>query len=143
MNKTLTNRIIFLLSISGLLVSLYLLKTYTSQSAIACFSGEGCDIVRKSTYAYPLGIPMPAIGIFGFGITAMLSFLITLKHKFHAQFVRVLLLISFLGFSFVVYLTSLEIWVIKAFCSWCLTAAGLQLLIFLLSIYLFINESRN
>lgn len=138
MSKSLlVNRIIFLLSIAGIFVSLYLLKAYTSQSSFACLTGEGCQIVKNSPYAYPFGIPMPAIGLAGFSIITALSFLITLNHKFNKYFIAALLAVSSLGLLLVIYLTSLEIWVIKAFCSWCLTAALIQTIIFLLAIYIF------
>ncbi len=46
-------------AIFGAGVSVYLLVEYTTGQPGLCLTGSGCDEVRASPYAYPLGIPMP------------------------------------------------------------------------------------
>ena len=46
----------------GAFASAYLLVDYVFGSGI-CLTGSGCDVVRSSALAYPLGIPMPLIGL--------------------------------------------------------------------------------
>ena len=47
--------------------SLLLLHQYLWPEAGACGPGGGCELVRSSSYARPLGIPMPALGLLFFG----------------------------------------------------------------------------
>ena len=46
----------------GAFASAYLLVDYVFGSGI-CLTGSGCDVVRASAFAYPLGIPMPLFGL--------------------------------------------------------------------------------
>ena len=52
----------------GAFASAYLLVDYVFGSGI-CLTGSGCDVVRASAFAYPLGIPMPLLGL-GFYLIA-------------------------------------------------------------------------
>jgi len=136
------NRFIFILSIMGIGISSYLSFTYITNSPIACFD-TGCEIVRKSRYAYPLGIPMPIIGLFGNLIIFLLSFLYTLKNTPKRVIAKFLFFISFIGFLVVVFLTAAEIFDIKAYCIWCLGSAFTMTLIFITSIYLYVKNRKS
>ncbi len=52
-----------LASIVGASASAYLLVEYLTGQPGICLTGSGCDIVRASAFAYPLGIPAPLIGL--------------------------------------------------------------------------------
>lgn len=136
------NRFIFLLSIVGIGISSYLSFTYITHSPIACFD-TGCEIVRKSRYAYPLGIPMPIIGFLGNLTIFFLSFLYTLKNTPKRAIAKLLFFISFIGFSVVVYLTAAEIFDIKAYCIWCLGSAFAMTLTFIFSVYLYVKNRKS
>lgn len=144
-NLLMINRIIFILALVGLGVSLYLFVAYASHSPIACLSGEGCETVRSSPYSYLGGIPIPAFGLVGFVLIALISFLMTLGlGGVWIKYLPALLLgVSGVGFLFVAYLTALETWVIKSYCSWCLIAAFCQTLIFGLSWYQFTLKNES
>jgi protein-disulfide isomerase len=61
-------------SLIALATSVALLADYTSQSPAFCTSADtGCGAVRQSGWGYPLGIPMPALGIAGFALLFSLS----------------------------------------------------------------------
>ena len=78
--NTLVNRIIFVLSLLGIAMAVYVLQGWLRQSSILCFTGGGCDIVRKSPASYLFGvIPVPAVGLIGYSILAILAFLRTTK----------------------------------------------------------------
>lgn len=136
------NRFIFLLSIVGIGISAYLSFTYITHSPIACFD-TGCEIVRKSRYAYPLGIPMPIIGLLGNLIIFLLSFLYTLENTSKRAIAKLLFFISFTGFSVVVFLTAAEIFDIKAYCIWCLGSAFAMTLTFISSVYLYVKNRKS
>ena len=52
-----------LASIVGAAASAYLLVEYVTGQPGVCLTGSGCDLVRASAFAYPLGIPTPLIGL--------------------------------------------------------------------------------
>jgi protein-disulfide isomerase len=60
--SVIARRIAVLGALLGVFASAYLLIDYVWGSGI-CLTGSGCDTVRLSTFAYPLGIPMPLLGL--------------------------------------------------------------------------------
>src|SRR6187401_2035450 len=62
-------RIAIIGALLGAFASAYLLVDYVFGSGV-CLTGSGCDVVRASAFAYPLGIPMPLFGL-AFYLTAV------------------------------------------------------------------------
>jgi uncharacterized membrane protein len=60
--STRARRVAVLGALLGVFASAYLLIDYVWGSGI-CLTGSGCDTVRLSAFAYPLGIPMPLLGV--------------------------------------------------------------------------------
>lgn len=61
--------------LGGLAASAALLVDYLRPRPVFCAVGGGCDAVRHTALAAPLGIPMPALGVAGFlaiGVAAVL-----------------------------------------------------------------------
>lgn len=114
----LSNRLIFVFSLAGLLVSSFLLYEYSLSGPIACLSGAGCDIVRASPYSSFLGISIPTLGVAFYLVMAFLS-VVHPQKSFSGLILKSKIFLSLAGFAFGVYLTLLEIFVIKAICFWC------------------------
>src|SRR5687768_15699563 len=57
----------------GLAFSLALLLDYTRAVPTFCDEGGGCEAVRQSSWARPLGIPMPIFGVAFFAAALGLS----------------------------------------------------------------------
>ena len=57
----------------GLAASGALFIDYTTASPVFCAEGGGCDALRQTAVARPLGIPLPLVGISGFFMLAMLT----------------------------------------------------------------------
>src|SRR5512135_2751425 len=72
----LINRIIFVLAIAGILIAAYVTQSFMRKVGIVCVSG-GCEAVRKSPASYIYGIPVPSVGLVGYAVIAILSFLRT------------------------------------------------------------------
>jgi protein-disulfide isomerase/uncharacterized membrane protein len=106
-----------LAAIFGAGVSVYLLVEYTTGQAGLCLTGSGCDEVRASAFAYPLGIPMPLFGVVFYAVAAWLAY-----RSLHAGR-AVLLAAGVAGVAMSAVLTGLEAFVIGAFCTWCLASA--------------------
>jgi len=124
------NRLIFILSLLGLGVSSFLFYEYSIAGSIICPTGGGCDIVRASPYSLFLGISIPILGIVFYLAMAVLAVVrsqaSSRKMLFYLQ-----LLIAVAGVGFGIYLTLLEIFVIRAICFWCALSFIISLMILL------------
>jgi protein-disulfide isomerase/rhodanese-related sulfurtransferase len=127
MRKTL----LLLLSLVGLFDSLYLWWVYTSPDRPMVCLGDGCDAVRASPFAYPMGIPLPLPGVLMYAVLALLVFAEPLFSAVKAKWARTAVAgISGLGFLFSLYLAGVEAFVIHAWCFWCVISAIVVTLIF-------------
>jgi protein-disulfide isomerase len=59
----------------GLSASAALLVDYARQRPVFCAEGGGCDAVKHTPLAMPLGLPMPAFGLAGFCLLLVLALL--------------------------------------------------------------------
>lgn len=119
-----------LASIVGAAASAYLFVEYVTGQPGVCLTGSGCDLVRASAFAYPLGIPTPLFGL-GFYLAAVWVVLRTLDSGTVAGVAprSALLAVALVGAVASMVLTALEAFVIKAFCTWCLVQAGAGLVL--------------
>jgi protein-disulfide isomerase/uncharacterized membrane protein len=111
----------------GVFASAYLLVDYVFGSGI-CLTGSGCDTVRSSAFAYPLGIPMPLLGL-GYYIAALALVLVRRRRVFTMPAGTLAAGWSLLGLLVMVALTAIEVFVIRALCSWCLLSAVASMLL--------------
>jgi len=126
---------ILVLSLAGLAVSGYLTWVYTSNAVALCFGSGGCDAVQHSPYARLLGIPIPALGAVGYlMLTGLAGAALRLKRQ-QEMLVLALLGVALVGVLFSGYLTYLELFVIRAICTWCVVSAVIMLLTFLLTVH--------
>ena len=121
--------VITVLSLIGFIVTAYLTYVYYNQAETSfCVTGSSCDIVRLSGYSSIDGIPVSLIGLVGyFGL-----FIITVSNISDRLKWLTLYFISLPGLVFSVYLTYVEVFVLKAICSFCLLSAILITAIFIL-----------
>lgn len=125
------NLIIAVLSILGLIVSIYLTYLHFAGSQAAfCSEGSDCDLVRQSSYSSLLGIPVAAYGVLGYVVLLVFS-LMSIPRNIRWL---VLYAVSLSGFVFSVYLTYLELFVIKAICPYCIVSAVIMTIIFIMLI---------
>jgi len=124
------NRIMFVLSLLGIIMGSYVLQSFIRQSSIVCLSGGGCEAVRKSALSYPFGIPVPAVGVVGYTILLILTFLRTASSD--KRLLYGILGMTIFGICFVTWFTYTEIFLIKGICMWCaISAVNMYVLFFL------------
>lgn len=124
-----------ILSLLGLLVSLYMLAHALGFTGpVMCGLGD-CETVQNSRYAWIGPIPVSGLGVVGY-LVLLVASLLGLQPSFqHSRAVPVLLLVgTVVGVSFSAYLTYLEAFVIHAWCQWCVASAVLMVLAFLASL---------
>jgi vitamin-K-epoxide reductase (warfarin-sensitive) len=113
---------------------------YGSSKTSYCDFGENfnCDIVNRSTYSTVFGIPDALIGIVGYaGLLALATL-----YRTQTQTPILLLVASFAGLSFALYLTYIEAFVLATWCILCLSSLAMIFLIAALSSFL-VASSRT
>lgn len=121
-----------LLALIGVLVSAYMTAYKLGMvGSIVCGTG-GCETVQNSPWSVFLGVPVPVIGLGGYGALLAVA-LLGLQPRFEDDRRIPLLLIAagVLSLGFTAYLTYLEAAVIHAWCRWCIVSAILVTLVFL------------
>jgi|SRR5438132_6890710 len=126
---------IAVLALAGCFVALYLwLYKLGVMGDLRCGTG-GCETVQASPYAQFLGLPVAVYGVAGYA-TVLLVSLAGLRPPAAARRGPdlALALLASLGFAFTVYLTALELFVIRAICRWCVGSAAIMTAIWVLAL---------
>lgn len=102
---------------------------------MVCPLKSDCNAVIYSQHSKFFGIPVEVIGMFYYGIISI-SYLFFLITPFNANSLVVFLVLAFstLALLFSLYLTFIQIFALKQWCTWCLMSAGLCVIIFILAI---------
>lgn len=115
--------VIAALGLLGLGVSIYLTLVHYSRAPLVCLGGSGCETVNRSIYSEMAGIPVALLGA-----GAYLAVLATLWAE-NRQVVKreeaalALFGISLAGALYSLYLTYVELFVLRAICEWCVISA--------------------
>ncbi len=126
------------LSFLGLIDSIYLSYMKLQESDLVCNVLEGCNLVTQSEYAKIFGIPLAYLGVF-FYCLLILTLLFFLKSKKAICF-RFLQITIFAGFLSSLYFLYLQVFVIRALCTYCLFSLIINLIFF---IYMFFFEYKK
>jgi len=131
-------KVILILSILGLLVSVYLVKSYYTppgKSSVCDFSETiSCSAVEESIYARFLGVPVSIFGAMWFIILMVLAWK-SLVHR-HEKLVTFMLSWIILGILFVIYLVIAEI-LLKTICPFCTIIHLIAVVLLVLSLMLY------
>ena len=119
-------------SLIGLADSIYLTVLKLTNNQTMCLKGIGdCWTVNLSSYSEIFGMPIAILGILAY---LVLSILFMLRHKLPVSTVvvdQMFFGLSLTGFIYSIYLTYLEIAVIKALCPFCIVSAIAMTVIFI------------
>ncbi len=138
-------KIILIIAFLGLSDAIYLLIIKLSSNKALCVPGLGdCWSVNNSIYSEWNGIPISVFGMLAY-ISIILLLTLLNRVSFLKNFNHIFILgISLIGFIFSIYLTYLQIAVIKAICPFCIISAITMTTVFVLSIfYFFENQNLN
>jgi len=124
-----------LAALAGVLISGYmLLYKLGIITVLACGTGS-CEIVQASPWAVFLGIPVPLLGVAGYGlilVTALIG--IQPGRTADRRIALILLAAAAFAFGFSGWLSWLEAVRIHAWCRWCLGSAATATVLFLLAL---------
>ncbi len=97
-----------------------------------CSPGFDCEKVTTSEYSQILGIPVALLGSLYYFVILLATLVYFDTRK---QFIALgVFAVAPLGLASAVWFTSLQIFVIKAFCPYCLLSAGTSTLIFIFAL---------
>ena len=125
---------IIILSIVGLSISsVSLVNHYSTSKSSYCSFGDNfnCDIVNRSIYSQVSGIPVALIGMIGYIVLALLSWL-TRRGNDQRGFI-VAGALAGLGFS--LYLTYVEKYILATWCILCLSSLAVIVLIAIFALF--------
>jgi uncharacterized membrane protein len=131
-------KILLIIALLGLSDATYLLIIKLTSIKALCAPGLGdCWTVNNSVYSEWNGIPISVFGMLAY-ITIIALLLLHNTSSFFRNFHPIFILgISIIGFFFSMYLTYLQIAVIKAICPFCIISAFTMTTVFVLSIFYF------
>ena len=120
--------LLLILAVLGVIVSsLALREHYRTYGDSPCSINErwDCGVVNHSPYAMRFGIPVAAIGIAGYILMGTLAFL---------RSYRLLLVPTFAGLAYSLYLANIEANVLGVWCVYCVISLGIISLMSLLTL---------
>lgn len=125
------NIILIFAAFGGFLLAFYIRHKKSSHEKMACPLDSDCDAVIYSDYSKFFGIPVEIIGLFYYGAIAIsYSLFLAFPHFAPPLIVFAVLTLTIAAFLFSLYLTFIQAFAIKQWCTWCLMSAGICAIIF-------------
>ena len=122
-----------ILGLVGLVIAAYLAYVEITHVEALCGPIGECNIVQSSSYALMLGIPVAVLGVLYYLALGALWIGQRYQARRWANLSALGLLgLTLFGILFSIYLTCLELFVVRAICSWCLGSAVTTTILMLL-----------
>lgn len=132
--NTLPILLIILSALGGLSLATYIHFKKKEPKPLVCPIGHSCDPVVHSDYSRFMRIPVELLGIAYYSIILIsYSLLFTYPEVKTPATETSLLAVSGTAFLFSAYLTGVQAFVLKEWCTWCLISATLCTIIFFIS----------
>ena len=127
--------IIIFLSFAGFLIAFYIRHHKKNvKEVLVCPLRANCDTVIHSDYSKFLGIPVEILGILYYGLIAVsYGLFIVLPETATSSTLFFVHSASALAFIFSIYLTLVQAFALKNWCTWCIVSAVISASIFLIS----------
>jgi uncharacterized membrane protein len=125
-----------ILTIIGLGVALYLTYVETQNVVAVCGPVGDCNAVQASPFAELFGfLPVGLLGALGY-VAILVLWFVGLRSEGAVGHLAPLAIfgMALFGVLFSIYLTYLELYIIRAVCIWCLTSAVIMSLVLVLSV---------
>src|SRR3989338_6874072 len=127
--------ILIFLSFSGFLIANYIRHHKKNvKEVLVCPLKANCDTVIHSDYSKFLGVPVEILGILYYGLIAVsYGLFIVLPETATSSTLFFVHSASALAFIFSIYLTLVQAFALKNWCTWCIVSAVISASIFLIS----------
>lgn len=126
--------VIAILGLSGFLLANYIKDTKKEAVPLVCPMEGSCESVIQSNYSKFLGVPVETLGILYYGLIFLTYALLAIFPQYLPDIVTTLILsFTICAMVFSIYLTAVQSFILKHWCTWCLISAGICTLIFIFS----------
>lgn len=116
----------------GLTITINIYKKKHKKKVLVCPFGADCDSVITSDFSSFMGIGLEIYGMLYYGLIAVAYSSLILFPVLQSEMIMFVLTgLSIGAFLFSLYLTFVQAFLIKTWCSWCLMSAGVSTAIFL------------
>lgn len=127
--------IVIVLALWGFFLSLHINKKKRTPGPLVCALGANCKDVVKGEFSSFLGIGLELFGAGYYAMIAVSYAFIALHGSIVSDyFIFILTGFTISAFCFSLYLTFIQAFYIKSWCSWCLTSAGITTFIFIFTL---------
>jgi len=125
---------LMVLSVIGFAVSFYIYHSKKNNRKLFCLIGENCDDVVKSKYGKTFGIENTIPGMMFYFLVFAYGFLIFLNQNIFKGSIIYYFVVSasFASVLFSFYLASVQAFVLKKWCEWCITSSAVSVLILIM-----------
>lgn len=125
--------LIAILAITGFLIAAYIYGKKKAKKKLVCPRYSNCDTVIHSDYSKIFGIPVEILGMIYYVFIGSAYTIVFIFGLWSANVGILLVGISMCAVLFSIYLVSIQAFVLRHWCVWCLSSAIISILIFILS----------
>lgn len=129
--------IFIVLSVLGIVDAGYLVYKHMRKQPLVCPIGDNCSAVTESTWSHIFGVRTEILGLFYYATLFCAIALVLFDSSLKGAIVLFLPWFTGVGVAFSIFLVSLQKFVIKKYCFYCLLSALISLLLFLTSVRLY------
>lgn len=128
---TLIDILLVFVGCAGFMISFYIHTKKSTQKPLICPLRSNCDSVIHSDFSHFFGIPLEFLGMAYYALIVLYHGMLILFPQISSSLtIFISLFLSTGACIFSVYLTSIQAFVLKEWCTWCLTSALLCASIF-------------
>ena len=126
------NLTIIAAAIAGFYSAHYIRSHKKSGAKMVCPLDSDCEVVVHSDYSKLIGIPLEYLGMVYYALVFSSYLVQTLAPgTLPILFVQFILGVTVVAFAFSIYLTGVQLFKLKEWCTWCLVSASMCLIIFI------------
>ena len=131
------------LAVIGLIDTIYLSYVKIAHTEVFCGGSRACDTVNTSPYSMINGIPIAYLGFLANATIILLLFLET-RGDFWKQYSPLIVFgMTLAGTLYSIYLTYIEIGVLRAICPYCVVNAIVMFLLFVISLIRLFGDTSS
>lgn len=122
-------------ALGGLFLAVFIHFKKQLHTPLVCPIGHSCDPVVHSDYSRFMDMPVEILGIIYYTIIIVTYAAMLMIPSLHSNLLGTMLLgLSALAFLFSLYLTAVQAFILREWCTWCLISATLCAIIFLVGL---------
>lgn len=127
--------IIIFVAFGGFLLAAYIRHKKVSKETLVCPLRSNCEAVVFSDYSRFFGVPVELLGIvYYLTIVFAYGFFLAVPVDMSQFLVFAVFSFTIIAFLFSLYLTFIQAFALKQWCTWCLISAGLCTVIFYIAV---------